>query len=531
MITRFLLLASIGACPGASSAQTPFSYGFDPSTPGLTIRALGLDRIGPDAYRVTGTIAGSDTAWFYRAEMDADGALSNMSLTRCDTGFNTSYQSVILNTTDGGQLFGYLYVEGGTDKQTFVKLDADGAVQWARHYPDNYAIFLNDGERGMCEKDGHYFVLGHRQDVPVNIGWGGLMLELDATGACVQTRTWAETDQWSDLGRGILPTADNGLYTVQVQRPYYGSSTFPHVCVQRWDASLQVEWSYQYSLGNYHTQNHVLRTQDDGLLLTGQIRFNSGSGPFRPYFIRLDPSGQVLWARVVLDTQVSPTAVVEEPDGAFTVLLHQNAPTLLVARLDSSGAFVAANAADGLPTSAWPLDIVRDSIAGEHLVRAYVSGVGGSIYLMRLDANAMFACGNQPYAWTDSLVTPQQLEFPITASTSTLASVDTAAFTVPGSFVTADACLSTTLRENAPAARPRAWPVPLEEVLHMEVGTHDRGPVPYEIVDAIGRVELSGSARVGDGGIISLDVHQLGSGAHLVRLWLTDRTARIQVVR
>ena len=531
MMTRLLLFASIGACPITLNAQAPFSCVFDATAPGLFNRALSFDRIGPDAYRVTGTITGADSAWFYRAEMDADGMLAGMDLIRCDTGFNASYPSVILNTTDGGQLFSYLYVESGTDKQTFVKMDAGGNVQWVRHYPYNFAIFLNDEEHGLIEKDGHYFVLGHRQDVPANIGWGSVLLELDGTGECVQMRTWAGGDLWSDLGRGILPTVDNGLYTVQVQRPYSGASVFPHVSVQRWDATMQVQWSYQYAVGNYHTQNHALRTHDDGLLLTGQIRFNSGAGPFRPYFIRLDSAGQVVWARVVLDTQLSPTAVVEEPDGGLTVLLHQNAPELLVARLDGTGALIAAHVAQGLPTDAWPLDLVRDSITGEHLVRAYEPGAGGSIYLMRLDADALFACGNEPYAWTDSLVTPQQLDFPVTITTGTLASVDTMTTTVPGSFTAVDACLSTAVAPNEEEAQVRAWPVPLEEVLHVDVGTPATATVPYAIMDATGRLELNGSTATGDGGVISLDVTALATGFHLIRLQLAGRVLRLSVVR
>lgn len=514
----FLLTSAIGV------AQAPYLLKLD-APPGLYQRNMLFDRIGTDLYRVAGVFYKPDTAWMYRAEMDATGLVQNGALVRCDSGSAGQYPSVLVPTSDGGLLFSYLNVAGGTDKQTFAKLDATGAVEWARHYPDNFGIFLNDDPTAMEEKDGHYFVLGHRQDVPANVGWSSTMLEVDSTGACVSLHTWAAGDYFSDLGRGLMRTADNGLYTVSVLRPYSGSSSFPRLSVQRWNAALQVDWSYTYSLGNYHLQNDALLLQDGGLLLSGQVRFGIGGTPFRPYFLRLDSTGQVVWSRVVLVPQLSPQAVVEEPDGSFTALVFRDSLPLMLAHLDTNGALLSATGTDALPNGTFPMDLVRDAGSGEHLVL----GVGN--HLARLDANGLYACGNQPLTWTDSVVTVQPTAFPVTVTTSSLASYPIGWSTSPLTLFASYPCLSTAVSGPDPRPEPFCWPVPASNELFVALGEGMDRAVPCSVHDATGRCVLRSIAAAQDGGVVRLDVSTLAAGVHIVVLHLPEGDTRVVMVK
>lgn len=525
-----LLPIAVFLCGPIALAQTPYLLRVEPP-PGLFHSDMLFDRIGTDLYRIAGTLTGPDTAWFYQARVDAVGTVQNATMLRCDSGSAGQYPSVLLPTADGGLLFSYLNATNGTDKQTFAKLDASGAVEWARHYPDNYGIFLNDHPTAMVEKNGHYFVLGHRQDVAPNVGWSSTMLEVDSVGACVQLHTWADGDALSDLGRGLMRTADNGLYSVFVQRPYFGQSSYPSVSVQRWDASLQVAWSYRYALGNYHFQNHALLLQDGGLLLSGQVRFTSGSAPFRPYFMRLDSTGQVVWSRVVLDTQLSPKAAVEEADGSFTLLLYSNTAQLMLVHLDASGALLSAIGPDALPTSAFPADLVRDGASGEHLVRGRVTVPGNPTYLARLDANGEYACGVQQLTWTDSLVTPTRTAFPVTVTLSTLASMPIGWTTAPLTLTAVDVCLSTEVQAAEQKQEPACWPVPATEELFIALGQATGEPLPYSIHDATGRLALNGTATATEGGVVRLDVRGLARGAHVVVLHLPSGHRRAVMMK
>lgn len=524
MMHRALTLIILLLASAAGMAQAPFLLKLD-APPGLYQRNMLFDRIGTDLYRVAGVFYRPDTAWLYRAEVDAWGLVQNGTLVRCDSGSAGQYPSVLVPTSDGGLLFSYCNVAGGTGKQTFAKLDATGAVEWARHYPDNYAIFLNDDPTSMVEKDGHYFVLGHRQDVPATVGWSSTMLEVDSTGACVNLHTWAAGDYFSDLGRGLMRTADNGLYTVSVLRPYSGSSSFPRLSVQRWNAALQVDWSYTYSLGNYHLQNDALLLQDGGLLLSGQVRFGVGGTPFRPYFLRLDSAGQVLWSRVVLDPQLSPRAAVEEPDGSFRVLVDRDTVQLMLAHLDANGVLLSAVGTDALMSGVVPMDLLRDAGSGEHLVL----GVGN--HLARLDANGLYACGNQPLTWTDSVVTVQPTAFPVTMTTSSLASYPIGWNTSPLPLIASDPCLSTEVTGPDTRPEPLCWPVPVSNELFVALGEGMDRAVPCSAHDATGRCVLRGIATAQDGGVLRLDVSTLATGVHIVVLHLPSGDRRVVMVK
>lgn len=524
----FPLLAAL--LSATATAQSPFVHLFD-VPPAMSHRNMLFDRIGTDLYRVAGTLTVPDSSWIYRAEVDALGAVQNAMLIRCDSGTASQYSPIVLPTSDGGLLFSYDNLGVGTRTQTLLKLDAAGDVQWAQHYPDNYGIFPNDHIAGMVEKDGHYFLLGHRQDVPVNEGYASILLEVDSTGACVQLRTWAGGDLMSDLGRGLLRTAGNGLCAVSVQRPYFGQSSYPSVSVQRWDDAMQVQWSYTYSLGNYHYQNHALLLQDDGLMLTGQIRFNSGAGPFYPYMMRLDSTGQVLWARVILFTQMSPKTTVQEPDGTFTVLLYRDSLQMVVAHVDGNGALLSAIGTDALPTEAWPVSMERDAATGEHLVRGLEPGNGGSTYLARLDANGQYACGNQSLTWADSLVTAQRTAFPVSMVTSTLASYPIGWITAPVALAAVDACLSTAVSAQEQRHTPKAWPVPAIDEVFISTGAQPFAAMPYRIVDPTGRFVLGGTASPAGAEVVRVDVSALPHGLHTIVLQMATGPVHVPMVK
>lgn len=326
--------------------QSPFTYAFAQDTNVNLTRPRVFERIGPDLYRVFGGSGNNDSSWTYSAEMDASGALTNMRTLRCGVNTTNAMPSSVLRTSDQGMLVAFALPVVGTNAYSFVHTDANGTVEWYRTYPDVYGQHMIDSDKGLAEKDGHYFTMGRVTAVPSNEGHASTMVELDATGNCVVQRTWAGGDVWSGEGQGIVRTADNGLLTVAVEHLYSSNSSWPYLSVQQWNADLAVSWSNKYSLGYAHGLVRVLATADGGSLLTGYVFPSMGSQQY-PFFLRLDGAGTVLWARRSLTSGLIPQGAVEQPDGGFAVCLYKTPAAPIVARLGSDGAFISAQRASG----------------------------------------------------------------------------------------------------------------------------------------------------------------------------------------
>lgn len=521
--TRLALLVVLARF--CAAAQTPFTYALDQDTNVNVTRPRVFERIAPDLYRVLGGSGNSDSSWTYCADMDASGALTNMRTMRCGVNTSSAMPTCIIRTTDGGALTAFAPPVVGTNAYAFVRTDANGDVLWYRDYSDVFGQLMLDSDRGLVEKDGHYFTFGRVTSVPPNEGSASTMVELDSVGTCVVQRIWAGGDVWSNVGHGMVRTAANGLLTVSVENPYSSNSSYPNLSVQHWNASLQVEWSNRYSLGYLHSVVRPMATGDGGSLIMGVV-YPTNTSPGSAFFLRLDAAGQVLWARLH-DTGLTPNWAVEEPDGDFAVTFFKGGEVPVVARLDSDGALISAQRATGFNAGVLAWGIARDSITGEHLVRAS-GGPQNTTYLLRLDSALAFACESTPTTWADSLVTPSVTPFPVTVTTSQLASADTIWASHPKPFTTENACLATVVPE---AIRPQlqVWPVPADDVVHVAWSNMPVTTISYTLLDATGRVVRQGSTS--SSSAFTMDMRQLGGGTYVLRVEGAGLVRAVKVVK
>ncbi|MBL7950496.1 MAG: T9SS type A sorting domain-containing protein [Flavobacteriales bacterium] len=507
-------------------AQAPFNYKLVQGATGAGVSVLSVREVGPEVYRVSAQHGAADgLPYFSLFDMHADGTVQNGASVPVDT--NISYKRIILPTADGGHLFSYLWATDGTDKQVYLKTDAAGQVEWNRYYPDNYALFLNDIEQGIVEKDGHYFTFGHSQDVPGNDGWACALVELDAVGALVARYHFAEGDDWSDIPKAILRTPENGLSTVSVLRPYFSAASFPQIAVQRWTADLELEWSRTYSFGNYHLLSSVNQLADGSLVISGIVRLAFNSSGFLPFIFKVDTNGDVVWARRTQGLTPELTDVLEEADGSLSavgwVSDSQGTGRPLTASLGPDGALLQANVTEVGSYNLRPTELLHTN-TGEYLVR-YLS----SSMLMRLDATLNFACGNEPYTWSDTLVEPVVVDFPVMLEQmDMLTSFDSTIVSTPNTFATTDLCLSTIMDPSADPTELHAWPVPTHGMLTVQLAAPS-GQSIYRVIDALGRTVLTG--RSDDTTRLQVDLSPMPSGMYTLVIGAETIARHITVLK
>jgi hypothetical protein len=520
--TRSIWISAIAIAAASDlQAQPGFRYMIQDSDPSATLNCLSITPLGSDAYRLGGMLFGSTVPRRFAAmDLHADGTITNAYEVPCDT--NAAYAPMILATADGGHLFASFWVADGTDKWAFLKVDAAGNVQWNRYYPDNYGLLI-DIQRGMVEKDGHYFVFAHSQDVSPSEGWACVLLELDSAGVLVSHRRFAGGDLWSDDPCALIHDRSGGLITVSVLRPYFSMATFPQITVQRWSPALDLEWSKQYSFGNYHRVTSVNELSDGSLVLTGDVRLNSGLGPFHPFIFKVDTLGQVVWSRRNQGNAPVFFDLAEEDDGSFMAVGFE--PQRVIARLDSGGAMIDAHIST-LPGTSQPAELLRDTATNEHLVRFAILPE-----IVRLDTAWMIDCDESPYAWADTIVFPVASDFPISQVVgSMLVNFDSLVVSQPLVATTVDPCLSTAVLMEEVRPAIEAWPVPTTGPLNLGLEDRSEQIMACKVMDGVGRdVLIPAPVLLGD--VFQLELGALANGPYIIELRSRTHAHRVMVVK
>ncbi|MBP6697977.1 MAG: hypothetical protein KA175_10185 [Flavobacteriales bacterium] len=517
------VLLGLLALPFGLCAQTPFLHRVEhPAWPSVC-RLLQMKPLGGDQYRLAIETNVNGEACAGLATLAADGTLSAMSYVPV----GGSYGTPVVGTADGGHLFVREDVDT-TRTTTLLKTDANGNVEWMRFFPDQFGRFLTDSPGTWVQKDGGYYALGHRQDVPANEGYESYIMHVDGNGDFLEAWNHSGGDLWSDLGRDLLRTHSNGLTAVSVMRPYSGQSSFPYIAIQRWNSAMGLEWSNRYQLGNYHVVSSTTQTADGGLVISGSVRL-SFNGDFISFLMKVDTTGQVPWARLGSTQDPVSAQVVESPDGRLWMTGNTDylglTGTAFVAELTSAGQLVNANALTGTAQEFKAQDLVRDPATGALLVGGYFYNAPvANFAVARVDTLLQMSCTAQPFSWTDSLVVPTILGAGITLVPDVVTNITLTATAQPATFSTTSECLTTAVTTPA-SSQTSSWIVPGTSALHIALPGASSMAFAWAIVDVAGRTLATGRATANTQ---ALNTGFQGTGVHLLLIDLADGTRHVE---
>gem|GEM_PF-3359916 len=516
------VLLCITALPIGLLAQTPFLYRIEHPAWPSDCRLVRLTPLGTDQYRLAIHTAVNGEACMGLATLAANGTLGDMSYVPVGGVYGTP----VVETADGGLLFVRESVD--TTRHTILlKTDADGEVEWMRYFPDQYGRFLTDDDRTWVEKDGGYYGMGHRQDVPTNQGYSSYLMHVDGAGNFLEAWNHSGGDQWSDLGRALLRTQANGLTAVSVMRPYSGQSSFPYVAIQRWNATMGLEWSNWYQLGNYHQVLSTTQVADGGLVISGSVRptFN---GDFYSFLMKVDTTGQVVWARRGTAQHPLAVQVLEGPDGRLWMAGNTDylglTSTAFVAELTSEGELVHANALTGTAQEFKALDLERDPETGALLIGGYFYNAPvANLAVARVDTLLQMSCTAQPFSWTDALVVPTVIASGITLVPDVVTDTTLTATAQPATFSATIECLSTAV-DMISVAPYASWILPAPGAMHLVAPTASATNYTWKIMDLAGRTMATGpSAHAQD-----TNTGFQSTGVYVLLIYLADGTRHVE---
>lgn len=222
----------------------------------------------------------SEGSWIYLVKTDASG---NMQWNKTYGGGIDDMGYCVIQTKDGG----YAFVG-----KTLVKTDANGKEQWQQAYSSSSA------DRGFSlvqTSEGGFAITGYYDD-----GAGShhppadcpLLIKTDANGNIQWNRhygrdwAWATPNpSWPDETYSVIQTDDGGYAMIGHIRPTSGvESSY----LARIDADGNVMWSIIYGGANVDSGNCLLKTGNGGFVVAGSTNSN-GAGNNDVWLVRIDP--------------------------------------------------------------------------------------------------------------------------------------------------------------------------------------------------------------------------------------------------
>lgn len=253
----------------------------------------------------------------------------------------------VINTIDGGYaILGFSNSNDGDlqDKITVVndywllKLDADGNLQWSRTYggskDDRGQSLVQTIDRGFALTG---YAMSDDGDGSNNEGFhDNWVIKVDASGNLEWEKSYGFSGH--DHSYDILLTEDNGFFFTGFLditsaradgNTEKGNSLTRHGVGEFWgskiDANGNLEWRGYYGGTNNDRSHAVVRSDDDGYVMSGftesnDFDINSSRGSYDFWVVKIDNTGNLVWEKSYGGTGIERAQdIAKTNDGGFII--------------------------------------------------------------------------------------------------------------------------------------------------------------------------------------------------------------------
>jgi len=285
----------------------------------------------------------------------------------------------VVQSPDSGFVAAGARGPGGPYHFLVLRLDKLGGILWAKEYRGPVWDWAEDI---ICTSDGGYAVLGWSN----SFGAGDLdilLLKLDPSGNLTWAKTYGGTGE--EMAWSIIQTSDGG-YAVAGATSSFGAGQDEPI-ILKLDPSGNLIWARTYggTGGDYFWS--IIQTGDGGFAAAG-FTTSFGAGSSDALLVRLDQSGNTIWAKTYGGTnydRIEP--VIQTPDGGFVVAgwtesFGAGSEDALIIRLNADGDMVWARTLGGASDD-WLRSIVQTTDGGFAFAGTTMSfGIGQEDYFV-----------------------------------------------------------------------------------------------------------------------------------------------------
>ena len=302
-------------------------------------------------------------------------------------GYNSERGIVIDKTSDGGFIIGGSTASFSTSQDMYViKLDSSASIQWSKVYNSPGTLDRVHGIRQT--PDGGYYISGY-----IEGGFGFLdhiMMKIDPGGNIIWAKNFGGIE--ADELRQLCITPDGGMVVAGYNASFGVGAK--EVQAIKLSSDGTIEWAKTYGTFYEDFNLSIIISSDGNYVLAGAVDITGGYG-IRPTLIKLDPLGNVIWAKYYSGFYEDwGRDLVETPDGGFLLVGITTSfgvgfsNDIYLIKTDSLGNVIWSKAYGG-PAEDIVYGVVLTS-DGKYVIVGYTNSSGFGSYdglLMKVDSN------------------------------------------------------------------------------------------------------------------------------------------------
>jgi hypothetical protein len=269
--------------------------------------------------------------------------------------FDNAHANSIVQTRDGG----YIVAGQSGEDLCLFKISADGAEtpQWSQVYP---GLWISEGYSVRQTSDGGYIVTG---DDSINGGNGAdvYLVKTDADGVLQWSRHFGGTGD--EYGWSVRQTPDGGYVIVGDEDSYTPDRS---IYLIKTDVSGNLLWNRSYGGQDYTRGYDVIPAGDGGYVVTGTISLNIAH-PHYDVLIKADANGNILWERKYTIAKIGEARSLQQTgDGGYLIggwrQDDSDTVSLSVIRTDDNGTMLWNRSSD---TQTWAESVVHGAMTND----------------------------------------------------------------------------------------------------------------------------------------------------------------------
>ncbi|MBK9097587.1 MAG: T9SS type A sorting domain-containing protein [bacterium] len=228
-------------------------------------------------------------------------------------GYNSERGIVMDKTNDGGIIIGGSTESFNASQDMYViKLDSLAFIEWSKVYNSPGMIDRIHGIKQIPA--GGYYLSGY-----IEGGYGFLdqiMMKIDASGNIIWAKNFG--GQEADELRQLSITSDGGMVAAGYNASFGVGAK--EVQVLKLSSNGNIEWAKTYGTPYEDFNLSIIVSSDGNFVLAGAVDI-TGSYGIRPTLIKMDPLGNIIWAKYYSGYNEDwGRDLVETPDGGYLIV-------------------------------------------------------------------------------------------------------------------------------------------------------------------------------------------------------------------
>jgi hypothetical protein len=213
----------------------------------------------------------------------------------------------------------------------FGKLNSEGEMVFMKTYGEQYCRYY-PGFNGCFRTidDQNFIFIISKRNMITNFN-SSILYYLNHNFDTLFSKEFAIAEGVGTIARQTIPAFDDGYYVIGMHSPLNDTTENSSFFILKTDSVFNIEWQQSYSITWQNEALYMVKTPDNGLLISGFTRDQPAAYSVKPLVVKADSLGNILWIwneGSIYDDTKAVVSIADDGNylAAYTHAVYQGPP-------------------------------------------------------------------------------------------------------------------------------------------------------------------------------------------------------------